>query len=389
MISKKNIAFLVAISFFFGANGQESNSRLLEVNGYLKDLRTFNLVDGLDSIVVDNLLHNRLNFSWYASDNFTAKVELRNRIFYGEVIRAIPSFGAFVDDQPGLVDLSFNLIDQKSFVFNATIDRFFLEYVKDKWEIRAGRQRINWGVNLAWNPNDIFNAYSFFDFDYEERPGSDAIRIKRYTGVASSVELAVSGGQESDDLVVAGLWKWNKWNYDFQLLAGKARNDFVIGAGWAGSIKSAGFKGEVSWFVPIDKNASGAFETVLWSMSVDYSFSNSLYINGSFLVNTGLESNDFSTITTFNFDQLDTKNVLPFPYATFLQLGYPINPLVSAGFSWMTFPGEKSYFLNPTLTASIFNNFDLDLIAQLFYADQNNGYEAVSKALFLRMKYSF
>ena len=35
----------------------------------------------------------------------------------------------------------------------------------------AGRQRINWGQTFVWNVNDVFNAYSYFDFDYKERPG--------------------------------------------------------------------------------------------------------------------------------------------------------------------------------------------------------------------------
>lgn len=368
--------------------GQEE-SKKLELTGYIKDLRSVFLVDGLDSIVVDNLIHNRLNFTWYANENFTAKIELRNRLFYGEVVRSIPDYGDLLNVNTEIVDLNFNIINKKSVVFNSTIDRFYLEYNKDKWELRAGRQRINWGINLAWNPNDIFNAYSFFDFDYEERPGSDAIRVKRYTGVASSVELAASVGRKKEDLVLAGLWKWNKWNYDIQFLAGKARNDFVLGAGWAGSIKNAGFKGEITWFKPLDTNKPGAFETVLWSTSVDYSFTNSLYINASFLMNTGLEENVAGGINILGFDRLDTKNVLPYSYATFIQASYPINPLIGLGFSWMTFLGEGAYFLNPTLTASVFNNFDIDLLAQLFYENKGGRYSATSKVIFLRMKWSF
>lgn len=388
-MNKRIYLFLLLIVICSLAGLGQERDKNWQLNGYMKDLRTFNLVDGLDSIVIDNLWHNRINFAWYANDNITAKIELRNRVFYGEFVRSFPAYGTIISNQAGLVDLSFNLINEKSLIFNTTIDRLYVEYTKDKWEVRAGRQRINWGVNLAWNPNDIFNAYSFFDFDYEERPGSDALRIKRYTGVASSVELAVSGGQDSEDLVVAGLWKWNKWNYDFQLLAGKARNDFVVGAGWAGSIKNTGFKGEVSWFKPFDENKSGAFETLLWSMSVDYSFSNSIYVNGSFLINSGLEENTQNGINTISLNQLDTKNVLPYPYATFLQVSYPLNPLISVGFSWMTFPGEEAYFMNPTFTASVFNNFDLDLLAQLFYEKHQGEYQAISKAVFLRMKYSF
>ena len=60
--------------------------------------------------------------------------------------------------------------------------------------LRIGRQRINWGVNLAWNPNDLFNAYSLIDFDYQERPGSDAIRFQYYMGDLSVLNLQYNPG---------------------------------------------------------------------------------------------------------------------------------------------------------------------------------------------------
>ena len=65
----------------------------------------------------------------------------------------------------------------------------------EKWELTLGRQRINWGVNLAFNPNDLFNAYSLIDFDYQERPGSDAIRFQYFTNELSSFETAVQFGK--------------------------------------------------------------------------------------------------------------------------------------------------------------------------------------------------
>ena len=369
--------------------GQEKEKKW-ELNGYVKDLRTLYFFDGLDSVLVDNLLHNRLNFKWFASENLTVKVEFRNRIFYGELVRQLPDFGKLPDTNNDFFDLSFNIIDANAVVFNTTIDRGYVEYNKNDWEVRVGRQRINWGINLAWNPNDIFNAYSFFDFDYEERPGSDAIRIKKYTGIASSIEVAANIADNSDDWVLAGLWKTNKWNYDFQLLAGKARQDFVLGTGWAGSIHNAGFKGEVTWFKPFDDSRADAFETFLLSVSADYSFSGGLYLNGSFLINTGLSSvTGTGGFNTLNSDRLDTKRVLPYPYATFLQSNYAINPLLTVGISWMTFPGEEAFFINPVLTASVFSNIDLDIIGQVFYQKKERGYRSDSPALFLRMKWSF
>ncbi|MDN5214248.1 hypothetical protein QQ020_19375 [Fulvivirgaceae bacterium BMA12] len=368
----------------------QEKERKWELNGYVKDLRALYFFDGLDSVLVDNLLHNRLNFRWYAHEHFTVKLELRNRIFYGELVRQFPDFGKLPDTNNDFFDLSFNIIDANSLVFNTTIDRGYIEYNKNDWEVRVGRQRINWGINLAWNPNDIFNAYSFFDFDYEERPGSDAVRIKKYTGIASSIEVAANIADDSDDWVLAGLWKTNKWNYDFQLLAGKARQDFVLGAGWAGSIYNAGFKGEVTWFKPFDDSRQDTFETWLLSISADYSFSGGLYLNGSFLINTGLESGlGTDTFNTLSADRLDTKSVLPYPYATFLQSNYTINPLLTMGVSWMTFPGEEAFFINPVLTASVFSNVDLDVIGQIFYEKKEQGYRSDSPALFLRVKWSF
>ena len=106
-----------------------------------------------------------------------------------------------------------------------------------KNELTLGRQRINWGVNLAFNPNDLFNAYSLVDFDYQERPGADAVRFQYYTNELSSFETAIQFGKSLDSSVIAGLWKINKWEYDFQFLIANFYSDFVLGTAWAGNLK--------------------------------------------------------------------------------------------------------------------------------------------------------
>ncbi len=90
----------------------------------------------------------------------------------------------------GWIDMSWNIVDENSFFLNTTIDRLWLDLNFNKFQARIGRQRINWGQTFVWNPNDIFNAYSFFDFDYTERPGSDAIRLQYYPSFSSAIELA-------------------------------------------------------------------------------------------------------------------------------------------------------------------------------------------------------
>jgi len=134
---------------------------------------------------------------------------------------------------------------------NSTIDRALINYSKGKWDITLGRQRVNWGMNLVWNPNDIFNTYNFLDFDYEERPGSDALRVQYYLGDFSKIEVSAKKGRSKDDYIIAGMYKFNISSYDIQFITGVYQKDWMFGAGWAGNLKDAGFKGEISYFVPM------------------------------------------------------------------------------------------------------------------------------------------
>ncbi len=370
------------MGYFVRAQEEEKN---WWVRGYVKDLVSMNIAD--DSINFDNLIHNRLNFKWFPNNHVNVHFEVRNRFFWGETVKDVPGYGNFIDTNDDYLDLSV-MTEKNSLLFHSMIDRAFVEWYDSKWEVRLGRQRINWGINLVWNPNDLFNAYSFFDFDYEERPGSDALRIKRYTGVASSMEFAVNAADEFDEMVIAGLWKWNKWGYDVQVLAGKAQEDITVGLGWAGNIKTAGFKGEITYFMPY---ATGS-ESLLATLMADYSFQNSLYLAGSFLyssgsaVNPGLQEG----VNLFSQERLTAKSLSPFRYASFLQVSYSVHPLVNVSASTIYYPNKRDpLFINPGVSFSMKPNFDINLISQLYFERLPDGYEALAKLVFLRAKWSF
>ena len=123
-------------------------------------MNTTSVVD-LDSLITDNLIHNRIRSKVYLSNKITTVIEMRNRIFYGEATRLNSSLGKQLEKDNGQVDLSFVCLDRKPLVIHSILDsEHILDTVKTNWELTVGRQRINWGVNLAFNPNDLFNAYS-------------------------------------------------------------------------------------------------------------------------------------------------------------------------------------------------------------------------------------
>lgn len=363
----------------------------LTLKGYLKDMASVTYLRDTSSLF-QNLVHNRLNFAWYATEQLTVYAEIRTRMISGDFIDAIPNYAGLIDSNNDYFDLSVNAIDSRSVILNIMADRLYVQWAKADWEIKLGRQRINWGVNLAWNPNDWFNAYSFFDFDYEERPGSDALRISRYTGVASSIEVAARIADDADNFVGAGRWKINKWNYDFQFLGGFAQGDLALGTGWAGNIKNAGFKGELTYFhklTPTDVNTYYD-DLFLGSFSVDYSFPNSLYLNGSVMY---LSKVSDISVLGFAFAGVrpgTVRDISPFKWSAFLQGTYQISPLFYSGLAVIGYPGGDSFFVNPSLTFSIMQNLDLDLIGQLFYGNDANGkFGGLLQAGYARLKWSF
>ncbi len=355
------------------------------VGGYVKDMATFNFA-GEDSTLIDNLIHNRINLAWYPTQHLTGKLEFRNRIFFGDLVSLFPFYGELVDVNNDYFDLSWMPVNNDDLVIHTMIDRFYFEWNKNDWEVSLGRQRINWGMNLAWNPNDLFNAYSFFDFDYEERPGSDALRIRKYTGYASEIDFAIKAAEDFEDLTTAFKYQINKWNYDIQFIGGLMKNNITLGTGWAGNLWNAGFKGEMTYLNSLEDNEDNGF---LASVSVDYLFSNSLYLNGSALYNSyGVEEPNFFLINTSS--NLDIRSISPYQWSTFVQGSYPVHPLVNTGLSTIVFPSDGSVFINPFVTYSITSNLDLDLISQLFFSDSfSDSYKAQSKLFYLRLKFSY
>lgn len=365
-----------------------------QVSGYLKSLQTLLFFNNaypdlqqfalVDTFLQDNLIHNRLNFEYNISENWNLWADVRSRIFFGDLVKANPNYADAVDNvNNDYFDLSFILLNENSFVIHTMLDRLYLEYLGQQWEIRVGRQRINWGISTVWNPNDIFNAFAFTDFDYEERPGSDAIRVKRYLGFASSIEIAAKAFDHWDEATMAAMYKFNTKGYDFQILAGVAENDWVIGGGWAGNLKNAGFKGEATYFFPIDEGESSFAAT----FGLDYSFSNSLYTNVGYLYNSNGETKGDIT-GLFNFN-LSAKNLYPYRHAIFTQVSYPFTPLLNGGAAFIYSPVKShALFINPTVTYSLAQNWDLDLVGQLVF-NKAAHYTSPIQALFLRIKWSY
>ena len=358
--------------------------------GYVKYMQT-STFPSLDTITGDNLIHNRLNFKAYVSPKVTAAVEMRNRIIYGDQVFAIQGYGDILEYDRGLLDMNWTWLNKQSVVGHTMVDRLYLNYAADKWEARIGRQRINWGIATAWNPNDLFNAYNFIDFDYEERPGSDAVRFQYYLPDGmSQLEFAASTTKDGET-VAAAIYKFNKWNYDFQLIGGQYYDDVTLGVGWAGNIKKAGFKGEATYFQDKDNfDTSGVLSMVL---QADYSFKNSSYVNVAVLLNTAGIDEPIDLATNGNvlasFSNVTAKSLFPTKYSYMVSYMYTISPLWNVNVSALYGTGMNIGFVSPAISYSAKQNLDLTLVGQVFGLEVNDEFRSAGNSLFFRIKYSF
>lgn len=386
---KKLSIYIILFCFTINAHSQETVFSNMRLNGYVKYMNTAMFSDIDDVWMVDNLVHNRLNYRWYLNDNFTLAIESRNRMVYGDLVKYIPGYASsFKADNGYLNFLTNNITNSSSYVLNSTFDRAYVEFNKDKWLVTLGRQRINWGQSFAWNPNDIFNSYSFFDFDYEEHAGSDAVRIQYYPSYTSVADLAVKIDKDNN-ITAAGLYRFNKWSYDIQLLAGVIdTSDYVIGAGWSGNIKNLGFNGEISYFHP-QKNFSDSIGVTIISVGINHVFSNSLNVSFEANYNGYFDKLNINSFADLYFMPLSVKTTSYSKFSWFGQLSYPIHPLLTGNISLMYFPSlGNAYFLMPSLAYSVSDNFECSFYAQRFEGKFGREYDKMNM-LFLRFRYSF
>jgi hypothetical protein len=221
-----------------------------------------------------------------------------------------------------------------------------------------------------------------------ERPGCDAVLLEYYPGFTSSVQLAFKIDHR-DSITSALMYKFNKWNYDFQFLGGVMTSDAVIGAGWSGDIKGAGFNGEVSYFHDIDnfKDTCGA---LVGSIGANYTLRNGLFMHASYLYNSaGTKGKAGWDQALALYRDINVKNFTLARHSIFGELSYPVTPLIKADISSIFNPNDKSGFVGPSLDISLTENTSLFFIGQIFWGDPGTEYGDYGSLIYARLKWSF
>jgi hypothetical protein len=387
-MKKYFILALITLTCTLQAQERERNWRL---NGYLQTLQNVWIPPASSQWQTMTSINNRLDFRWNPVESFSLHIGVRNILNLGQMVQVYyPVYAEYSTVEEGFFDLTKLWVSDTSYYFYSNIDRANIKLKKGNFETTVGRQRINWGINLVWTPNDIFNTFNYFDFDYVERPGCDAVLLEYFTGTTSSVQFGFKIDHD-DKITSALIYRFNRWNYDFQAFGGVMTEDMVIGAGWSGDIKGAGFTGEVSYFHPYEhfSDSSGVLEA---SVSMNYTFKNSLFINGSYLFNSAGTKGPAGYVdgTPFSiYADITAKNFTLARHSIYAGIGYPITPLIRADLACIFNPNDKSGFVGPSVDFSLTNNLSLFVIGQVFWGDDLTEFGDSGSFYFMRLKWHF
>jgi len=385
-----NRILILAFVLLFATNIQAQDLKKAELNGHLQNLNTVWIQDASSQWYSMGSIYNRLNFNWYMHDNWKFSTSMRNVFTYGQLLYlSYPSYSNLLTSDQGLMNLTGEIASDSSYVFYTNLDRLNLSFNKGNFNAIVGRQRINWGINMVWNPNDIFNTFNFYDFDYVERPGCDAARMQYYTGMSSSLDVAVKL-DDQERLTAAAMYQFNKLNYDFQLMGGVMTSDVVFGGGWSGYVGGAGFTGEGSYFRDKD-NFSDTTGIFVFSTGANYTFKNSLFVHGSFLYNSNGTTGKagYGSGLILITPQLSPKNFSQAKYSILGQVSYPFTPLINGDITGIYNPNDKSYFIGPNVNFSLSDNITLLLMSQIFIGDEGTEFGDSGSLFYLRLKWSF
>lgn len=375
-----SVTLVLALTGPFYSFGQDRSK--WEIKGYIKGMMMSTLDPYQGDRLLSEFVQTRVRNEFTFSQHVSMRMDTRLTLYGGDFVRRYPMVYEIIDKDPGIVDLTLGneFLYQYHTVLN--VDRLLMDLDFNKWNLTIGRQRINWGINTLWNPNDVFNAYDFFDFDYEERPGRDAVRFQYATGSMSFLELAMAH-EEGYDPSAAFLYRFNRKGYDLQMLVGKTRGNWLGGIGWAGNISDLGFKGEIRF---TNFNDDPQWENgIVASFGIDRTFEPGWYVGLNSFYN-GEAKNPFVKLgqsSDSNTSNFTGGSALSYQRAMALQVSRQFNMKWNSGFILLYADGRQ-WVAMPSLGYSLAEDLEASLTGMGFY-----GKVPQQSNVFLRLKWSF
>ncbi len=364
-----------------------------QLSGYFKNLTSTSRSYFTQDTWADNLDRLRLTYDGKYSGWLQLHVDYDNDLHAGNLI-ALPDFETVRDRQSGAwLDLRHTMVNEHNVYWDTSLYRGYVTFENGSAALTLGRQRIGWGTARFWSPMDVFNPISPLQMEPNERQGVDAALLQYSSPGALRWNLVYApqdGFRQSSSALRLGR---TAHNYDFDVAAGRFGQDWMGGADFAGQIRGAGIRGEVTyrWRHPASgSNPISVKDALRLVAGADYSFANSLYLVGEYFYNQGQpdvpRNNPFdpSVLLRFSSEIFTLRRHFISTGAT-----YALTPLWRLEAYAVTDVQGPSAVVLPRLNHSLTANTDLNFGAQLFASTSTGEFHGLSDLAYIEFTYHF
>lgn len=281
-----------------------SNSYALDFRGYVKTFVESYSKPEDDSILGGDywseFISTRFSLLNEFSENFAFEGSYQLLPFYGRTFIALYNVRNISLKSYRAYDLELFIVDpdetrENSFSILQNLDRLFFTYSDEKLMATLGRQIVTFGSAKIINPTDVITPFGLNTIDTEERPGSDALRLK-YFNSGLTLDGGFLAGHNFEEKLNAWFVKGglNFQKNDAYLMFMNFRGDNqLLGFNWEGSIGGATGWAEGSF-------ASGQADYFRFSAGLEYFFVGQWTIFGEYHFNGigTLNKNDYLKVAT-------------------------------------------------------------------------------------------
>lgn len=374
-------AMLMMVTLF------SSPSHAIELSGQYKNLllTSETIIGPSESYVLDiNRLRLGLTDRW---QNIKFELIYDNELQFGSYLDSL-QFRQFVErDDLRYWKLQGNSVDKNDVYGTHQLYRGTVQLTKNEFDLRIGRQQINWASALIWNPLDKFNPLNPLQLERDERQGVDAILLDYNIQELSRLSLVYSRQENPSDQSAAVRFKSNQYDIDYSLIAGAFLNEDKFGFGLASQMGFIGLRAEFVWSDPKGnaKNNERYVETVI---SADYT--NQIGIK--FVLEGYFNGDGVTDTSQYQFSQIlaGEKLGLAKHYLGGI-ISKELTPILELELLAISNLDDHSRFISPTLKYDLpfFEDIYLKFGAQLFKGVTGSEYAFYENLYYGELTYFF
>ena len=277
------------------------------------------------------------------------------------------------------------------------LDNGYISIYTKYFNLRLGKQQLNWGVGYFWRPTDLFNTRDIIEPEYEKE-GVNAVKFEiLFTGFWS-LELTYlpSDNFELSDKAVRlkgellgfdiELFKIDTWQDTFkEFPISMQEKKVVFGGTLNGELFSIG-----SWleygFHSIHKFEKGYSTYVL---GFDYTFEFQTYIMGEYFRNDEAiqDTTEYSVVDWLDYIS-EFRTTLGPEYAAMVIM-QPLGDLMELSVSGITNLHDESVLLSFDYIYNFEENVELELIYVTGFGEKDTEFKLVPETMFAYFRFYF